>query len=76
MTGQKLAGAVESHTGASELLDVELEDVMHSLPHLEADCPADVLNRLGEATGIIEEDLVGADLNQQRRQAIHDTEQR
>ena len=68
MTGEELGCTVECPPRADELLDVELKDVMHSLPHLEPHCAASVDDGKGEPPRIIDQDLVRADLNQQRRQ--------
>lgn len=76
VTGQELAGGVQGTSCAYELRDVELEDVVHSLPHFELDSPAGLFDGSGKSAGIVEQDFVGADLDQQWWQIVHVAEQR
>ena len=69
MRGQELSGSVQRGGGFVEDRVVGLEDVRHPGGDVEGDLDVGGGGPAGEADGVVEEDLVGADLDDQGRQA-------
>src|SRR5690242_16477833 len=65
--GQVRTGGVHGAPRAGELRDIELEHVVHALPHFQFHSAAGVFDSVSEPAGVVEQDLIGADLDQQGR---------
>jgi hypothetical protein len=66
---EKQTGPVECSPGAQEMGVVELKDVVKTFPNLEPRRHPGVGCRAGIAHRVIKQELVGSDLDQQRRKA-------
>jgi hypothetical protein len=66
---EEASGPVERGPAAFEMRDVELKDVMHPLLDLELDGNTRQLRAISILPRIVEQAFVGADLNEERRQA-------